>query len=73
MEYTFKTNIKSAKKAANIKNLLQHYFFIQSIHFDMSDLKGLLKIKSSQLSPVKVQTTLEDFGYSCKLIPARVS
>ena len=71
MEDTFKTNIKSAKKAANIKNLLQHYFFIQSIHFDLSEIKGLLKIKSTKLSPVKVQSTLEDFGYSCELIPVR--
>jgi hypothetical protein len=68
MEYTFKTSIKSKKKAANIENLLPHYFFIQAIHFDFTSLKSVLTIKSSSLSPIKVQNTIEDFGYSCELV-----
>ena len=68
MEYTFRTNIKSKKKAANIQNLLQHYFFIQAIHFDFTSLKSVLKIQSASLSPIKVQSTIEEFGYQCELV-----
>lgn len=66
--YQFKTDITSHKKAQNLSLLLTNYFNISFVEFDFSKMKSLLRIESSNLSPSKVKTTLNDFGYSCEEI-----
>jgi hypothetical protein len=66
--YIFKTNIASLKVAANLKNLLPHYFKINEISFDINGDQNILRIKSPSLSSIKVRKTLNEFGYSCEEI-----
>ncbi len=66
--YNFKTNITSKKKAQNLMLLLQNYFNIISAEIDFEKMKGLMKIESPELSPIKVTKVLNEFGYTCEEI-----
>lgn len=66
--YLFLTNIYKDKAIHLMQKLLEHYFNTQEIDFHVTDKKSILKMKGKNLSPIKVESTLNDLGYRCKQV-----
>lgn len=49
-----------------MQKLLEHYFNVQEIDFEVHQKKSILKIKGENLSPVKIKSALNDLGYRCQ-------
>lgn len=66
--YTFKTNVHSLKTANILLGLLPYYYKISQIQFDLNKGKGIFTIKTKNVGPDKIQTTIKEFGYRCQIM-----
>ncbi|MCB9223700.1 MAG: hypothetical protein H6582_05925 [Crocinitomicaceae bacterium] len=63
--YLFLTNIYKDKATHIIENLLKHYFKVKSVDFEINNKKSIMRIQGHELSPLKIQSTINGLGYNC--------
>ena len=65
---TFKTSIKTEKDALNIANLLQNYFTLKHVDFELSERSSVLHVEGKNLIPKKIEQAIQLFGHRCRLL-----
>jgi hypothetical protein len=64
----FKTNIRGARDAIMLADLLHEYIPGSRVSFDLEDCDRIMRIKNCRVAPDKVNSLLQLHGFSCEVL-----
>ena len=64
----FSTNVLESTQASELVSLLQHYYPLSKINFDLEDCDNILRVEGEDICHRKITDIVTMQGYQCRVL-----